>query len=135
MTGKVPAPRKKKTLPRKQTVMLILLHKGEILLEKRPPTGIWAGLWSFPEITPRDDVRRFCAQHFGARIKKPHLLPRLEQGFSHFELSIQPLLLLVETVNFHAAEPGRLWLDLNDAQGAAVPSPVRKLMLQVAACG
>ena len=130
MTNKVPVPRPKKTLPCKQTVMLILLHKGEILLEKRPTAGIWPGLWSFPEITPRDDVREFCAQHFGARIKIPHLLPRLEHGFSHFELSIQPLLLQVEALNWHMAEPGRLWLNFNDAQGAALPAPVRKLLKQ-----
>ncbi|HSS46212.1 MAG TPA: A/G-specific adenine glycosylase [Burkholderiales bacterium] len=135
MTSELPAPRPKKTLPRKQTVMLILLHKGEILLEKRPPAGIWASLWGFPEMAPEDDVRKVCSQRFGARIRKPCFLPRLEQGFSHFELSIQPLLLQVEALNFHAAEPGQLWLNLNDAQGAAVPAPVRKLLRQVAVYG
>jgi A/G-specific adenine glycosylase len=133
MIDQLPVSRPKKILPRKESKMLILLYRKEVLLEKRPPAGIWAGLWSFPEITPRDDVRQFCAQHFGARINKPHLLPRLEHGFSHFKLSIQPVLLQVETLNFQAAEPGRLWLNLNDAHGAAVPAPVRKLLLKVAA--
>jgi A/G-specific adenine glycosylase len=129
--NQVPAPKPRKALPHRQTVMLILLHKGEVLLEKRPPAGVWASMWGFPEIAPEDDVRKVCTQRFGARIKTPRFLPRLEQGFSHFKLSIQPLLLQVETINFHAAEPGRLWLNVNDAQHAALPAPARKLLQQV----
>jgi len=128
--NELPAPKPRKALPHRQTVMLILLHKGDVLLEKRTPAGVWAGMWSFPEIAPEDDVRKVCTQRFGARIKKPRFLPRLEQGFSHFKLSIQPLLLQVETVNFHASEPGQLWLNFNDAQGAALPAPVRRLLKQ-----
>ena len=35
--------------PRRQVAMLVVLSRGEVLLEKRPPTGIWGGLWSLPE--------------------------------------------------------------------------------------
>ncbi|HWN30441.1 MAG TPA: A/G-specific adenine glycosylase [Burkholderiales bacterium] len=135
-TGRVnqlPALKPRKALPHRQTVMLILLHKGEVLLEKRPPAGVWAGMWSFPELGPEEDVRKICTQRFGARAKNPQYLPRVEHGFSHFELSIQPILLQVEALRFQAMEPGKLWLNVSDAQHAALPAPVRKLLQQAAA--
>jgi A/G-specific adenine glycosylase len=133
--NELPAPKPRKALPHRQTVMLILLHKGEVLLEKRPPAGVWASMWSFPEIAPEDDVRAACAGRFAARVSEPKWLPPLQHGFSHFELNIRPVLLQVDSVRQQAAEPGQLWLNLNDAQHAALPAPVRKLLLQVAACG
>ena len=40
----------KKSLPIKEVMLLILTNpQGEVLLERRPPAGIWGGLWSFPE--------------------------------------------------------------------------------------
>src|SRR4029077_10508870 len=53
--GKVeayPEPRPRKKRPVRSTSMLLLLHEGEVLLEKRPPTGVWGGLWCFPEMQP-----------------------------------------------------------------------------------
>ncbi|HXZ95806.1 MAG TPA: A/G-specific adenine glycosylase [Burkholderiales bacterium] len=130
--NELPAPRPRKALPHKQTVMLILLHKGEVLLQKRPPAGVWASMWSFPEIAPEDEVRAACAERFAARVKEPKWLPLLQQGFSHFELYIRPVLLQVDSVQRQAAEPGQLWLNLDDAQHAALPAPVRKLLQQAA---
>ena len=131
--NELPAPKPRKALPHRQTVMLILLHKGEVLLVKRPPAGVWASMWSFPEIAPEDEVRTACAQRFAARVKNPKWLPPLQHGFSHFELKIRPVLLQVDSVKQQAAEPGQLWLNLNDAQHAALPAPVRKLLQQTAA--
>ena len=42
-------PRKRKPLPLRHSTWLVLLHQGSVLLERRPSTGIWGGLWVFPE--------------------------------------------------------------------------------------
>ena len=131
--NELPAPKPRKALPHRQTVMLILLHKGEVLLVKRPPTGVWASMWSFPEIAPEDEVHAICAERFAARVRESKWLPPLQHGFSHFELNIRPVLLQVDSVKQQAAEPGQLWLNLNDAQHAALPAPVRKLLQQAMA--
>ncbi len=131
--NKLPGSRPRKALPHRQTVMLILLHKGEVLLEKRPPAGVWASMWSFPEIAPDDEVHAACAERFAAHVKEPKWLPLLQHGFSHFELEISPVLLQVDSVKQQAAEPGQLWLNLEDAKHAALPAPVRKLLQQAAA--
>ena len=65
--GELPAPRPRKQLPHKRTVMLVLVRAGEILLEKRPPSGIWGGLWCLPEVARRRPISRRPASSASAR--------------------------------------------------------------------
>jgi A/G-specific adenine glycosylase len=128
LTDRLPARRPKKVLPHKSTVMLILQHAGEVLLEKRPATGIWGGLWSFPEVTPEQDAHSLCAQRFGAQVTALEPLPVLEHGFTHYRLSITPQRLRVTALAPRAAEPGHIWLPLAEARSAAIPTPVRRIL-------
>ncbi len=121
-------PKPKKTLPRKKTVMLVLQHAGEVLLEKRPDTGIWGGLWCFPEVAHSEDIERICAQRFGARVVMLKPLPVLKHGFTHFHLSITPQQLRVTALTPRAAEPGHIWLPLEEARTAAIPTPVKRIL-------
>src|SRR5206468_6743411 len=69
--GKVeayPRPRPRRLVPLKKTAMLLLLREGEVLLEKRPPAGLWGGLWCLPEISPGADPRDYCRRRFGAEL-------------------------------------------------------------------
>ena len=128
LTGRIPAPRPKKALPHRQTVMLVLQHAGEVLLEKRPAAGIWGGLWCFPEAAPGDDVGKLCAQRFGASVGAAQPLPAFAHGFTHFQLSIRPQRLRVVRLAPHAAEPGHVWLSVEEAKAAAVPTPVKRIL-------
>ena len=53
-TKALPTPKPRKAIPQKQTTMLLLLNGNEVMLEKRPPNGIWGGLWSLPEISMQE---------------------------------------------------------------------------------
>lgn len=108
--------------------MLLLLHDGEVLLEKRPQAGLWGGLWCLPEISPSADPRDYCARRFGAKLAGAKRLPLLRHGFTHFKLNITPLLCPLDCASPCAAEPGQVWLPLEEAKQAAVPAPVRKLL-------
>jgi len=123
-----PAPRPAKAVPTRATHMLLLVRNGELLLEKRPPTGIWGGLWSLPEIDDAARVRAHCLANYGCRIAAPQAFAPLAHGFTHFKLQIQPLLCQVENIEPAAREPGQIWLALEEAHGAAIPVPVRKLI-------
>lgn len=93
-----PAPRPPKKPPEKQAVALLLRNaKGEIALEKRPPTGIWGGLWSFPEFA---DEKAALATIMTKPIAVA-TLPTLTHGFSHFTLHLTPL--LVDVQDLHTA--------------------------------
>jgi len=108
--------------------MLLLVRQGEILLEKRPPTGIWGGLWCLPEAAPGEDAAEVSRRRFGVEVSEVQTLPALEHGFTHFRLRIHPRLAQVISVGTAAREPGLMWINLEDALGAALPAPVRKLI-------
>lgn len=124
----LPAPRPRKALPERETAMLLLVCHGEIYLEKRPPTGIWGGLWSLPEAAPGGDPAQAAAGRFGVVVESCLPLPALTHTFSHFRLRIAPWKLEARPDGKRAMEPGGLWLDLEEARGAALPAPVKKLI-------
>ena len=89
----LPTPKPKKTLPVKSVRMLLLRNDSQqILLEKRPPTGIWGGLWSLPEMPLSDGVTDWCSEHYQLEIGVSEELPVVRHTFSHFHLDITPCL-------------------------------------------
>jgi A/G-specific adenine glycosylase len=126
--GALPAPRPRKRLPHKRTLMLVLTRAGEVLLEKRPPSGIWGGMWCLPEAVRKADVAALCLKRFGAHVLEAEELPTIAHGFTHFKLDIRPLRLRVSALAPQASEPGMMWLPLEEARGAAIPAPVRRIL-------
>jgi len=126
MTEKLPAPRPAKAVPSRSTTWLVLRRAGEVLLERRPSPGIWGGLWSFPETSGRD-IAAEC-RNLGCRVRSMRDLEPIEHGFTHFRLTIQPVLCEVGELTPGVESPGRLWLQIAQAGAAATPAPVRKLL-------
>jgi len=124
--AQLPTPKVKKTIPERQTVMLILRRGDEVLLEKRPAKGIWGGLWSFPEVAPETVLSHHLQTHFDVEAVRVTSLPPLVHTFTHFRLTIRALVVWVSKPD--AAHPGTMWLDRFDAHGAALPTPVRRLL-------
>ena len=127
----LPAARKRKALPLKRSTWIVLLHQGSVLLERRPSVGIWGGLWVFPELD-LDSPKAFCRKVLGCEVKQLQRLPEIEHGFTHFKLRVQPFRGTVRKILPHAEAPGRIWLEVAQAADAAVPTPVRKLLLGLA---
>ncbi len=94
----LPTPRPKKTLPVKTVRMLMLSNdEQQILLEKRPPTGIWGGLWSLPEMpldAPQSKAGRaietWCEDNLQLQVEAPQDQPVMRHTFSHYHLDITP---------------------------------------------
>jgi A/G-specific adenine glycosylase len=126
LTEKLPAPRPKREVPSRSPTWLVLRHGGQVLLERRPSPGIWGGLWSFPEANGKD-IARDC-RNLGYRVSSMRDLDEIQHGFTHFRLTIQPVLCEVSEMVLRAESPGRLWIDLAEAGGAATPAPVKKLL-------
>ena len=128
-----PNPRPRRALPEKATTMLLFVHQGEVFLEKRPPTGIWGGLWGFPESDDLGDVEQYCLERYGFETGGFETLPVLKHVFTHFRLHITPRLLRVTAIRPRAQQRAGVWLAIEDALGAAIPVPVRKLLESVTA--
>lgn len=90
MQAHIPAPRRRRTRRRRETTVLLIEDTaGRILLERRPPSGIWGGLWSLPELDAAETVDDFCQRRFGIMVTPGAHLPPVEHAFTHFLLTIQ----------------------------------------------
>jgi A/G-specific adenine glycosylase len=132
--AELPAARARKVLPEKSRRMLVLLHAGCVLLEKRPPSGIWGGLWSLPEGDPAEAVETLVWR-LGLSAGAGVDLAELTHAFSHYRLRILPSLFNVERIPPGVASPAQVWLPLADLPKAALPSPVRRLLQALTGAG
>lgn len=129
-----PGKKPKKALPVKATAMLMLRNAaGELLLEQRPPQGIWGGLWSFPELAPEADIPAFCRDHYG----RPRALERwdpVRHTFSHYHLDISPVLVQLDAPRTAVMESGRaLWYNVHQPESVGLAAPVKRLLHKLAA--
>jgi len=129
LTDRLPTAKPRAALPQRSTVMLVLRNAGEILLEKRKASGIWGGLWSLPEVATKREARAVCEKRFGVNVLAAQTLPSIAHGFTHYKLDIDVLLFDVKKVKRDA--PGVAWLSLADAATAAIPTPVRKIIISI----
>ena len=92
-----PRPRPRRDVPRRETAFLVLrAPDGALLLERRPPSGIWGGLWCFPECDPAADIETECRSRFGVRPLATTALAPIAHGFTHFKLDVHPVLVEVD---------------------------------------
>jgi A/G-specific adenine glycosylase len=125
-----PAPRPRKTLPvRKRVFVIISDINGRVLLEQRPPTGIWGGLWSFPECENADEMRRWCRLNLACDIEKIQQWPVVRHTFSHFHLDITPIHAQLTAFHPTIMEPGpRVWYNTRMPDKRGLPAPVKDLL-------
>ena len=130
LTGRqrvLPQARPKKAVPTRQTLMLILRHAGQVLLEKRPPSGIWGGLWSLPQAADEASLAVY-AQRFGASAPFAKMT-MLTHVFTHFKLEIEPRLADLEHAAAHLADgDDYAWVALTNIEAYGLPAPVRRLL-------
>lgn len=124
--GELPAARPRKALPEREIVVLAIAADGRVLLEERPAAGIWGGLWSLPEL-PADADARGVLESRGWRVRECRPLPELVHVFTHFRLTLRPLLVVAEALP-QAAEAGQHWLSAEEIESAPLPAPIRKLL-------
>lgn len=128
--SEIPAPRPKRARPlRKAQMLLIENREGAILLERRPPAGIWGGLWCLPMCD--GNWRDYCRDALRVIAREPQALPSLRHAFTHFELEIAPVRLRANAeCGAHGAPYA--WTKMGQLETLGLPSPVKKLLAQLA---
>ena len=129
--AELPVAKPRKVLPERATTLLLLTDGQRVLVERRPPAGIWGGLLSLPE-GGAADPEVFACRH-GCRLLGTQSLPPVKHTFTHFRLTIRPLLCRVEPTTQPVSEAGWQWLDYAAIASAALPTPIRFLLSSVAA--
>ncbi|GGO77714.1 A/G-specific adenine glycosylase [Marinobacterium nitratireducens] len=126
-TGELPAPRPKKTLPVRQTLMLLIRNEdGEVLLQQRPPSGIWGGLWSLPEATDLRDAEGESGLALALDSARP--LEPVRHTFSHFHLDITPVLVKLRDAGAVMEGTPRLWYNIRQPSSIGLAAPVKRLL-------
>ena len=125
-----PGKKPRKALPVKSTMMLIIRSTaGEVFLARRPSTGIWGGLWSFPEVATMQQGHGYCLDNFGCEPDRVEPWEPLRHTFSHYHLDIEPVHLLVTPSGSHVAETDRqLWYDPRRPEAVGLAAPVARLL-------
>ncbi len=120
-----PASKPPRELPVRATRMLLLCTTAsEVLLERRPPVGIWGGLWSFPECPLEVDIQEWCQQQLGLTVAVDIPWNVVRHHFSHFHLDITPVPARVMGLSPVVMEGERfVWYNppYSDDRGIAVP--------------
>ncbi|MCL4123876.1 UNVERIFIED_CONTAM: hypothetical protein GTU68_036320, partial [Idotea baltica] len=121
---------KPKTIkPVKQTVMLLVQNdKGEVLLQRRPPAGIWGGLWCPVET---ESIKQESTVN-GQAITIDKTLDVFRHTFSHYHLDITPALARLTETQHNIAESSEwIWYNPNSPQQIGLAAPVKKLLSQL----
>lgn len=128
-----PGKKPKKSIPTKSTVMLLPMWQDQVLIYKRPPSGIWGGLWGFYEVNSLQNIVS-KANELGISDFYTEEIEGFRHTFSHFHLDIQPVLLHLNGLPAsRVSEDQALWYDLREPASVGLAAPTKKLFSTIVA--
>ena len=129
--AELPSPKPGKALPERIVHMLILEAGERVLLQRRPPTGVWASLWSLPEHADIAAARYWFERHVDGDFATARSGEVIAHGFSHYRLHIHPHRIADVRPRAAVGDNDDLrWTTRAELQGIGLPSPVRRLLEQ-----
>jgi A/G-specific adenine glycosylase len=103
------------------------MWQKQLLIYKRPPAGLWGGLWGFYEVAQKQQILE-QASKLGLNDIQQQTLSPFRHTFSHFHLDIQPILLhLKQQPVARIMEDTQMWYDLTKPQNVGLAAPTKKL--------
>ena len=127
-----PSPRPRKVRPRRQAWLVLARRGRKILLEKRPPSGIWGGLWGLPEFPTRAHASQWCDEHLSTASGFEPAEP-LRHAFSHFDYEMKPLVVTCSGKAPNLRDDERyLWYDTREPATIGLPKPIATLLERTA---
>jgi len=128
--GELPTPKPGKPQPEREAFVLWMEDEdGRVLLQRRPPAGIWAGLWSLPEHPDHFSARRWFEAHLRGDYDRAEPLATVPHGFTHYRLAIHPLRWRDAAPRDAVGDnPDLRWVDPTQLAALGLPAPIRKLL-------
>jgi A/G-specific adenine glycosylase len=130
LTAVLPHPKPAKKIPTRKLTMLIVRDTlGRILLERRPPTGVWARLWSVPQGEDLAQASHALNGRHSPESDRLTLLPEFTHAFSHYRILVTPMLLQIDNPEARIADsPDQVWYAHHELIELGLPAPVRTLL-------
>jgi len=122
-----PNSKPKKEKPIKSVRLLILQHKREVLLLQQPNSGIWGGLWIFPQ-QPMEQTPFESPWLIQEAVKATEHKEVFRHTFSHYHLDIEPVRVELSRKPDQVAETQLLWYNLDNPASVGLAAPVKKLL-------
>jgi A/G-specific adenine glycosylase len=131
--NEIPEPRRARERRSKHVFMLVALRDEDsrVLLERRPESGVWGGLWCLPEFDTESAACTFASQTLRAAQLHPKRLARIEHAFTHFDLVVTPLLTRCEGPAGVMDAPRSLWYNPRDPARVGLPAPIKTLLTEL----
>jgi A/G-specific adenine glycosylase len=134
----LPGAKQKRLRPSRQATILIaeIEHDGStaVLVQRRPPSGVWGGLWSPPQFASDRDALAWCRQEFGDT-PESQMLPPIDHAFTHFDLRLNPLRVrCARNTSVRDADTHR-WYPLEAPLRIGLPQPIRRLFERLRTIG
>jgi A/G-specific adenine glycosylase len=126
-------PFKTRKLKRSALSLWLLLArdaKGRVWLEKRPPTGIWAGLHALPAFESREELEAALSP-MGRGIEL-HDAPAFRHVLTHKDLHLHPVLCELSGTEAPGLSTRGAWTDESTWTSLGLPTPVRRLLVELA---
>jgi len=128
-----PSSKPKKTIPVRTTIMLLLRNvDNHVLLQQRPPSGIWGGLWSLPEAdckTTKQSLSKWAQQQLHLNLDDIAFEKALRHTFSHFHLDITPVYAsVIEELPTIMEQADSVWYNTCEPDSRGLAAPVKKLL-------
>jgi A/G-specific adenine glycosylase len=131
----LPTRKPKKVRPQRMAHALITMNAaGAILLERRPPTGIWGGLWTFPQFDDEQGAKEAVSGWRLAVSEEASMrrLPAYHHSFTHYDLTLHPLVVHVVAAQPQVAEDDRyVWYDPRQPARIGLAKPAVELIRSV----
>ena len=125
-----PGKRKRKSLPIQQVRMLLIRDENNaLLLERRPLSGIWGGLWTLPQCDVENQPEVWCREQRGLLAEVSADWPVRRHTFSHFHLDILPTLMSTSnSANCVMDGEHRVWYNTAEPDARGLAAPVARLI-------
>jgi A/G-specific adenine glycosylase len=121
-----PGRKPRKSKPLRQTTMVVAVHDAAVFLQRRPPVGIWGGLWSLPEVADVDD---WCRATLDVEPGATEVRQVLRHSFSHYDLDIQPVVVHVTAASRKVADsPDTTWFVPDEDPPGGIAAPVQQII-------
>jgi A/G-specific adenine glycosylase len=132
-TGDYPAARPRRQRPQRQGQLLLVQDDaGRILLERRPPAGIWGGLWCLPIAQSGEVPADFLRASYGLRARSGAALPVIRHAFTHFDYELLPLRMSAACGADAVRERQDLrWINIDEDPLPGLPSPIARMLNQL----
>ena len=127
LTKEIPVSKPKRKLPINEIYLLIINSNDCYLFKKNPSKGIWAGLWSMPELENFQNTANWIKENLSDNNYKMMEKGKHKTSFTHYKLNIHFQYILLNRLKLLKIDNYK-WINKGDLKNAALPSPIKKIL-------